>query len=183
MLPGSEVTIQDVGLNPTRAGILPVLKRMGAHLEIKINQEKPELLGTVHVKGAKLKGTRISREEIPGLIDELPILMTVMALAEGESLVSGAEELRVKETDRIRSLATNLNAIGAKIQELPDGCLIQGVERFRGGVTVQSFGDHRTAMSLAIATLAMEGDLVIEDTACVATSFPSFFEDFKRLRA
>ena len=182
MLPGSEVTIQDVCLNPTRAGILPVLKRMGADLEIEITRKKPEWLGTVRVKGARLKGTRVSREEIPSLIDELPVLMTVMALAEGESLVSGAEELRVKETDRIRSLATNLNAIGAKIQELPDGCLIQGVERFRGGVTVQSFGDHRTAMSLAIATLAMEGELVIEDTACVATSFPAFFEEFKRLK-
>ena len=182
MIPGSEVTIEDVCLNPTRAGILPVLKRMGADLEIKINQEKPELLGTVHVKGARLKGTRISRDEIPSLIDELPVLMTVMALAEGESLVSGAEELRVKETDRIRSMVTNLNALGAKAQELPDGCLIQGVEKFRGGTTVQSFGDHRTAMSMAIATLAMEGELVIEDTACIATSFPSFFTEFERLK-
>ena len=182
MIPGSEVTIEDVCLNPTRAGILPVLKRMGADLEIKINQEKPELLGTVHVKGARLKGTRISRDEIPSLIDELPVLMTVMALAEGESLVSGAEELRVKETDRIRSMVTNLNAIGGKAQELPDGCLIQGVEKFRGGTTVQSFGDHRTAMSMAIATLAMEGELVIEDTACIATSFPSFFTEFERLK-
>lgn len=183
MIPGSEVTIQDVCLNPTRAGILPVLKRMGASLEIRITQEKPELLGTVQVTGSRLKGTRISREEIPTLIDELPVLMTAMALAEGESLVSGAEELRVKETDRIRSMVTNLNAVGAKAQELPDGCLIQGVEKFRGGEKVQSFGDHRTAMSLAIATLAMEGELVIEDTDCVDTSFPTFFEEFKRLKA
>jgi 3-phosphoshikimate 1-carboxyvinyltransferase len=182
MIPGSEMVFRRVCLNPTRTGILEVLKRMGARLEINKTQDIPEPMGDITVKGGRLKGTGITREEIPSLIDELPILMVAMALAEGESLVSGAEELRVKETDRIHSMVTNLKAIGGNIEELPDGSLIRGVERFHGG-RVQSFGDHRTAMSLAIATLAMDGDLEIEDTECVATSFPSFFTEFERLKA
>ena len=107
--------------------------------------------------------------------------MVAMALAEGESIISGAEELRVKETDRIESMVTNLKAVGADIEELPDGCLIRGVEALRGGV-VQSFGDHRTAMSLAIATLRMKEALNIHDIDCVSTSFPSFFQAFERLK-
>ena len=181
LMPGSEVIIEKVCLNSTRTGILDVLKRMGAQVEVKMTQEVPEPLGTIKVKGSgRLKGTRITREEIPSLIDELPILMVAMASAEGESIISGAEELRVKETDRIHSMVTNLTAVGGQAEELPDGCLIRGVERFCGG-TVKSFGDHRTAMSLSIATLLMDGDLEIEDTACVDTSFPSFFKDFERL--
>jgi 5-enolpyruvylshikimate-3-phosphate synthase len=96
-------------------------------------------------------------------------------------LISGAEELRVKETDRIHSMVTNLKKIGASAEELPDGCIIKGVERFHGG-EVQSYGDHRTAMSFAIATLAMNEELKIQDTECVATSFPNFFQEFERLK-
>jgi len=181
MTPGSDVTIEGVGLNPTRTGALDVLKRMGASIEIQITQKEPEPLGTVHVEGRSLKGTRIAKKEIPSLIDELPILLTTMALAEGESLLCGAEELRVKETDRIHSMVTNLNAVGGKVKELPDGCLIQGVDQLKGG-KIQSFGDHRTAMSLALATLRMEGELTIEDTDCIATSFPEFERQFHRLK-
>ena len=181
MIPGSELVVERVGLNPTRTGVLEVLKRMGAGLEIKITQEEPEPLGFIRIQGRPLKGTRIVKEEIPSLIDELPILMTAMALAEGESFITGAEELRVKETDRIHSMVTNLNAAGGKLQELPDGCLIQGVERLNPA-KIRSFGDHRTAMSLAMAALAMKGELVIEDTDCVATSFPSFFSELERLK-
>jgi len=181
LCPGSEVTIENVGLNPTRTGLLEVLKRMGAVIEINKCGDIPEPYGSIYVKGSKLKGTRIAKAEIPSLIDELPILMAAMALAEGESLVSGAEELRVKETDRIHSMVTNLNAVGGDAQELPDGCLIRGVKRFKGG-SIQSFGDHRTAMSFAIASLASEGDMIIDDTSSVATSYPHFFNDFKTLR-
>lgn len=181
MILGSEVTIEKVCLNPTRTGLLTVLKRMGADIQMSETELKLEPIGTITVKGERLSGARISKEEIPALIDELPILMTAMALAEGESLISGAEELRVKETDRIHSMVTNLKAVGADIEELPDGCLIRGVESLRGG-SVKSFGDHRTAMSLAIATLAMKGKLEIQDTTCVATSFPSFFDTFERLK-
>lgn len=181
MTPGSHLLVENVGLNTTRTGMIEILKRMGASIEMRIKQEVPEPVGTLRVEGRPLCGTRIAKEEIPGLIDELPVLMTAMALAEGESLISGAEELRVKETDRIHSMVTNLNLIGGRLDELPDGCLIRGVKRFQGG-EVQSFGDHRTAMSLAVASLAMEGELVIGDTACIATSFPGFFEAFGGLR-
>jgi 3-phosphoshikimate 1-carboxyvinyltransferase len=154
---------------------------MGASIQTEITHTEPEPLGTIRVEGRKLKGTRISKAEIPSLIDELPILMTAMAVAEGESLISGAEELRVKETDRIHSMVTNLNALGAGLEELPDGCMIRGGAKLHAG-KVNSFGDHRTAMSLAIAALTLEGEVIIEDTACVATSFPAFFDESNRLR-
>lgn len=181
MIPKSEVTIEKVGLNPTRIGLFDVLNRMGAKLKIEKTQETPEPVGTVHIQGVRLKGTRISKAEIPSLIDELPILMTAMALAEGESLISGAEELRVKETDRIHSMVTNLNALGGQLEELPDGCLIRGVEKFHSA-HVQSFADHRTAMSMAMASLATRGEIVIQDTDCILTSFPTFFELLNRLK-
>ncbi len=182
MIPGSEVTIRKVCLSPTRTGILGVLKRMGALIQATVESENPEMIGTIHVQGTRLHGTRISREEIPSLIDELPVLMTAMALAEGESLISGAEELRVKETDRILSMVTNLKTVGGNLDELPDGCVIRGVEKFHGG-TVKSFGDHRTAMSMAVASLATQGTICVEDTGCIATSFPSFTREWERLKA
>ncbi|HOW88116.1 MAG TPA: 3-phosphoshikimate 1-carboxyvinyltransferase [Candidatus Omnitrophota bacterium] len=180
MIPGSEVTIRDVGLNPTRTGILEVLKRMGAGIETEITQTVPEPMGNIRIRGAKLKGTGITRAEIPSLIDELPVLMVAMALAEGESLVSGAAELRVKETDRIKSMVGNLRALGASIEELPDGSLIRGVETLHGA-TVESFGDHRTAMSMGVASLATEGVITVRDTDCIATSYPAFMEHFQML--
>lgn len=181
MMEGSELTVKKVGLNPQRIGLIQVLKRMGASIEMSIQEQTPEPVGTIHVRGCRLKGTRLSKKEIPGLIDEIPVLMTAMALAEGESLISGAEELRVKETDRIISMVTNLSKVGADIRELPDGCLIRGVESFRSGSSVHSYGDHRTVMSMAIANLAMDGEIILEDIDCVMTSFPSFFEDLKAL--
>ncbi|OGW72112.1 MAG: 3-phosphoshikimate 1-carboxyvinyltransferase [Omnitrophica bacterium GWA2_52_12] len=181
MLPGSRVRICHVGLNPLRTGILGVLERMGASIKVEIETAIPEPMGTILIEGKRLRGTRITGAEIPSLIDELPILMTVMALSEGESLISGAEELRVKETDRIMSMVTNLNAAGGELKELPDGCVIRGVPGFHGA-EVQSFGDHRTAMSMAIASLAADGEIVIHDTDCIATSFPGFQGAFESLR-
>ncbi len=180
MIPGSEVTVRDVGLNPTRTGLLEVLKRMGAQIDTEVTHTIPEPMGTIRVRGAKLKGTGITHEEIPSLIDELPVLMVAMALAEGESLISGAAELRVKETDRIRSMVQNLKAIGASIEELPDGSLIRGVDGFHGA-TVESFGDHRTAMSLGVASLATKGTITVTDTTCIATSYPNFMQHFSGL--
>jgi len=177
---GSELIVERVGLNPTRTGLIRVLRRMGANLSFRQERETPEPLGSLSVKGGALKGTRITKEEIPSLIDELPILMIAMALAEGESLISGAAELRVKETDRLHSMAVNLEAVGGQIEELKDGCLIRGVESFQEG-RVSSMGDHRTAMSFAIASLAARGEIKIEGTECIATSFPSFFDHFRAL--
>ncbi|MBP9866322.1 MAG: 3-phosphoshikimate 1-carboxyvinyltransferase, partial [Candidatus Omnitrophica bacterium] len=182
MIPGSSLTVENVCLNPLRTGMLEVLKRMGAAIEVQEQTAFPEPCGRINVEGRRLTGTRITASEIPGLIDELPMIMTLMALCEGESLISGAEELRVKETDRILSMVTNLNILGAKLKELPDGCMIQGVEKLQGG-RVQSFGDHRTAMCMAIASLISRGEIHIEDIDCVSTSFPTFFSEFERLRA
>lgn len=180
MTPGSEIIIRDVSLNDTRTGLLDVLKRMGAKIEVTVENEVPEPIGTVRIWGGPLRGTRIEKAEIPSLIDELPIIMVAMAVAEGESIISGAEELRVKETDRIASMAANLTAVGADIDELPDGVIIRGGKPLSAGA-VKSYGDHRTVMSMVIASLVMSGTLEIDDTRSVATSYPGFFEDFGRL--
>jgi 3-phosphoshikimate 1-carboxyvinyltransferase len=178
---GSEIRVKNVGLNPTRTGLLRILKRMGASIEEKVLKEELEPVGEVWVKGKRLEGVRIAPEEIPACIDELPILMVACALAKGESLISGAKELRVKETDRISSMASGLNILGGKVKELPDGCVIEGMEAFRGG-RVKSFGDHRTAMALAVASLASRGEVVIEGVDPIPTSYPSFFKDFDTLK-
>jgi len=182
MTPGSDVTFNHVGLNPTRTGLLHVLKRMGAEIEVQIESEIPEAIGTVRVRGGKLHGTRIAPSEVPALIDELPILMVAMALAEGESLVSGAEELRVKETDRILAMVTNLKKVGANIDELADGCVVRGVATLKGA-EIDSFGDHRVAMSFAIASCLAAGPMRILNTDCIATSYPEFTRHFKQLTA
>lgn len=180
-LEGCELKIKKVGLNPTRTGLVSILKRMGASIEDQAENNDLEPMGQIQIRGKRLRGVRVSHEEIPSVIDELPILMVACALAEGESLISGAAELRVKETDRIHSMAEGLNALGAKVKELPDGCLIEGVEAFQGG-KVQSFGDHRTAMAMAIASLASSKEVAVHGTACIGTSYPGFFRDFDSLR-
>jgi len=177
----SRLTIENVCLNPTRCGWIDVLKRMGAQIDIQVQSDYPEKVGVLQVQGSALKGTRLLPEEIPSLIDEIPILMVAMALADGESMISGAEELRVKETDRIHSMVSNLSNLGADLEELPDGCMIRGVSDLNGG-EVTGFGDHRTVMSMAIASLRTKGTVQISDVDCVKTSFPSFFESFSRLR-
>ena len=181
MLKGAELRVRNVGLNATRTGLIRILNRMGASIEERVEEERLEPTGEVQVKGRRLRGTRIAPEEIPSVIDELPILMVACALAEGESLISGASELRVKETDRIFSMAAGLNALGGKVKELPDGCVIEGVNTFRGG-EVKSLNDHRTAMSLAIASLASRSPIRIEGVEFVSTSYPGFFKDFEALR-
>jgi len=177
---GSELEVQEVGLNPTRTGLLNVLERMGADIVVTPTSSKPEPMGTIRVKGKKLKATQIEKNEIPALIDELPILMTLMALADGVSEISGAEELRVKETDRIRSMVENLIRLGAKIQEKSDGCVIEGGSEFAGG-EVQGYWDHRTVMSMAMASLVARAPIQITDFESVMTSYPGFLEDFNRL--
>jgi 3-phosphoshikimate 1-carboxyvinyltransferase len=171
--PGSEVVIEDVGLNPTRTGILEVLTAMGAHLEITdLREEGGEPVGTVVVRGGELRGVEIRGEIIPRLIDEIPALAVAAAVAEGETVIRDAAELRVKESDRVRALVSNLRALGVQAEELPDGLRIRG-GRIRGGV-VHSFGDHRIAMAFAVAGLLSEEGTVVRDTACIATSFPEF---------
>ena len=153
---------------------------MGADVKIEFKETQGEPVGDLHIRSSRLKAIRLNHLRIPALIDELPILMILCALAEGTSVIEGAEELRVKETDRIRSMSLGLNEIGGKIEERPDGCVIQGVKGFSGG-TISSFGDHRTAMSFLIAGLRSKNEIIVEDTDCIQTSYPGFEFDLKRL--
>lgn len=176
--PGSRLTIENVGLNPTRTAILEVLKRMGAAITISPQGEAGgEPRGTVEVEGRSLRGTTITPAEVPNLIDEVPILAVAGALAEGEMVIRQAGELRVKETDRIDTTVRNLRAMGGQVEEFDDGMVVAGRKDLHGA-ELPSFGDHRIAMAFAIAgLLAREGRTTISDTACVATSYPGFSDD------
>ena len=172
--PGGHLLVRDVGLNETRTGILGVLVRMGAQVREAIEDvEQVEPRGIVEVTGANLKGTVIQGKEVPQLIDELPILAVAGALARGTTIIRQAQELRVKETDRIAAIAHNLRSMGAQVIELTDGLEIHGRAPLHGA-RLSSFGDHRIAMAFAIAGLFAEGETVIQDVECVATSYPGF---------
>ena len=175
LIPGSELLLKGVGMNPRRTGLMNVLRLMGAD----IAQESPriqsgEMVADLRVRSAKLRGLDVPESLVPDMIDEFPILFTAAALAEGTTQISGAAELRVKESDRIAVMAQALRALGADIQEMPDGAIITG-GRLRGG-EADSGGDHRIAMSLAVAGQCASGAVTIADCENVATSFPGFVE-------
>lgn len=174
--PGSQITLKNVGLNPTRTGVLAVLLRMGAQVTHSEAQEHGEPRGHIIVKGGELNATVIGGDEIPNVIDELPILAVAAALARGDTLIRDAAELRVKETDRIAAVASNLRLMGVNVQEFEDGMEIQGGAKLTGA-TIPSYGDHRIAMAFAIAGLFAEGTTTIEETECVNTSYPGFAHD------
>jgi 3-phosphoshikimate 1-carboxyvinyltransferase len=180
--PGSRLLVKDVGLNPTRSGIIDVLIRMGACLrEIVETSVHGEPSGTIDIKGCRLQATEVRGAEIPNVIDEIPVIAVAAALAEGTTVIRDAKELRVKETDRIAAVATNLRAMGVAVEEFPDGMAITGGKPLKGA-RMQSFGDHRIAMAFAIAGLFAAGETVIEDIACVQTSYPTFFETLKKIQ-
>ncbi|MFH1067145.1 MAG: 3-phosphoshikimate 1-carboxyvinyltransferase [bacterium] len=180
-MPGATLILDKVGLNPTRTGLLNILLRMGANIVENVNVLEAEPSGALVVKeGTTLKATVIEGAEIPNVIDELPILAVAAALAQGTTVIKDAQELRVKETDRIAAMATNLRAFGVRAEEQPDGLIIEGCPRPRGA-KVNSFGDHRIAMAFAILGLFCDGETLIEDTACIATSYPTFERDLSRL--
>src|SRR5881296_1666042 len=170
----SDVTITGVGVNPTRTGVLEVLQEMGAHIELL----NPRVQAGEPV--APLRGVTIGPARIPRTIDEFPILCVAAACAQGETMVSGAEELRVKESDRIAAMATELRRLGAAVEERPDGLRIVGGRPLKGAVC-QSHGDHRVAMAMMVAGLLAQGEMRVEDTACVATSFPGFDKGLRGL--
>lgn len=174
MLPGSDVTITGVGINPTRKAILGVLREMGAGVKISpVQSELFEPMADINVQGARLKPVHLQGEIIPRLIDEIPIIAVAAALAEGKSEIRGASELRVKETDRIKALSINLAKLGAKVKEVPDGLIIQGGSPLRGN-EVDSFGDHRLAMAMVVAGLVSPGETKVLNTDCINISFPGF---------
>ena len=171
---GGELCIQDVGVNPTRTGLLDVLERMGAEVRReRLRLAAGEPVADLVVRGSRLRGVRVEAELIPRLIDEVPALAVAAALADGETVISGAAELRVKEVDRLAAVAEELGRMGAAISATADSLRIRGDAKLRGAV-VSSRGDHRMAMSLAVAALFAEGETVIRDVACADTSFPGF---------
>lgn len=181
-LPDSEVTIEGVGLNPTRAGVVDVLRRMGASIEVRGGgPTSGEPTGTIVVRHAPLKATEIGPAEVPGVIDELPVL-GALATHGGELRVSGAQELRVKESDRISALAEGFRRMGADITEAPDGFHVRGRARLRGG-EVDAQNDHRLAMAFAVAALGASGPTTIHDAGAAAVSYPEFFSVLESLRA
>ena len=174
--PGGHLLVRDTGLNNTRTAVLGVLVRMGAQVREAVEDvDQLEPRGAVEVTGAPLKGTVIQGREIPQLVDELPVLAVAGALASGTTIIRHAEELRVKETDRIAAIAHNLRAMGTQVVELNDGLEIHGRPSLRAA-RVASFGDHRIAMAFAIAGLHADGETVIQNVECVRESYPGFEE-------
>ncbi len=173
--PGSELLIRNVGVNPTRTGVIEILRSMGGSIELLDEREiSGEPVADLMVRSSRLKGVDIAGSVVPRAIDEFPVICVAAACAEGRTTVRDAHELRVKETDRITAMAANLRRLGVQVDECEDGMDIMGVERLAGG-EVESFGDHRIAMSLSVAALVTEGGITVSDTDCVATSFPTFF--------
>ncbi|NKB81666.1 MAG: 3-phosphoshikimate 1-carboxyvinyltransferase [Nitrospirales bacterium] len=174
IVPGSELMLPNVGMNPARTGIIDILKDMGGDISVEnVREVCGEPVADLVVRAASLKGMTIGRDRIPQTIDELPVLCVAAAFATGETRVTGAEELRVKETDRIRTMVTELKKLQVSIQETEDGFIIQGGATLFGG-TCTSHGDHRVAMSVAIAALRADSSVQIDDTDCIETSFPGF---------
>jgi 3-phosphoshikimate 1-carboxyvinyltransferase len=170
---GSDITLEHVGMNPTRIGVINILRAMGGDLTVLNEREVGgEPVADIRVRSAKLKGIRIPEDQVPLAIDEFPSLFIAAACAEGETVLTGAEELRVKESDRIQVMADGLNTLGIDARPTPDGIVIQGGKLVWGRIV--SHGDHRIAMSFAIAALRARAPIEVRDHATVATSFPDF---------
>ena len=178
--PHSRLLVKNVGLNDTRTGVLAVLVRMGAAIREVIENPQAEPVGVIDIQGARLRGTEIRGAEIANVIDEIPILAVAAALAHGKTVIADANELRVKETDRLAAIAMNLRAMGAQVAETEDGLEIIGGTPLHGA-RLDSFGDHRIAMAFAVAGMFAEGETTITGTACVATSYPGFYETLETL--
>jgi len=179
---GSEIILKNVGLNTARTGILEILKRMGGSIEIQDKKiECGEDVGDLVVKSSDLKGIEINGEDIPRAIDELPIIAAAACFAEGRTVITDAKELRVKETDRIKAVVSEFSKLGADITELEDGMIINGSQQLKGNIC-DSWGDHRIAMSLAIAATLSSGETTINNSECVNISYPEFFDTLSVLR-
>lgn len=181
LIPDAEIIVKNVGLNPTRTGLLGILKNMGAAIEISNTHDvSGEPVGDIYCAGkSALKAVSITGEVVPSLIDEFPILCVAAAMAEGTTTIKGAEELRVKESDRIKTITTELRKMGVEIEEYPDGLSITGVESL-SGAEVESHGDHRIAMAMTIAALTAKGRTVINGASAVDISFPGFFDIIRK---
>jgi len=180
--PDSELLIRDVGVNPTRTGVLDVLTSMGGRIELLNEREvSGEPVADILVTSSTLRGVDISGSVVPRAIDEFPAICIAAACAEGTTRIRDARELRVKETDRISAVATNLRRLGVNVDECDDGMDISGVEQL-GSAELDSFGDHRIAMSFSIAGMVSSGNITVNDVDCVATSFPTFYSILEGFR-
>lgn len=181
LVPNSEIILKNVGLNPTRTGIIDVMQNMGADITI-INNEKEENepTGDIIIKTSELNGTVIQGDMIPRLIDEIPILALLATQANGNTVIKDAHELKVKETNRIDTVVNELSKLGASIEATEDGMIIYGKSSLTSG-TVSSHGDHRIGMMLAVAALISNGEVVLEDSEAISVSYPDFFKDLNSL--
>ena len=181
LFPESNLLVENVGLNPTRAAVLDFLSGLGAAIRIsRVESLAGEIVGDLHVSGGRLKGGRIGPDLVPALIDELPVLAVLGTQTEQGLSISGAQELRVKESDRIATVAENLRRMGAHVEERPDGLEIPGGQRLHGA-GLDSFGDHRIAMAFAVAALMAEGETSLEGADTAQVSFPGFYDVLDRV--
>jgi 3-phosphoshikimate 1-carboxyvinyltransferase len=181
IIPGSEIIIRDTGINPTRTGLIEVLRLMGADISIENRKEvSGEPVADIRVKHSPLRGVEIGEDLVLRAIDEFPIICVAAAKAEGSTKITGAEELRVKESDRIASVASELRRTGVNVEELEDGLIIQGREDLKPAGT-RSHGDHRIAMAMAIAGLTVKKESTVDNADCIKTSFPEFIEILEEL--
>jgi len=178
----SEITIKNVGLNPRRTAFLNILKRMGADIEIFDKSDTWEPCGSLRVKSKGLSGVEVGGREIPNVIDELPLVAVAGAMAEGKTVIRDAGELRVKESDRISGIVKGLSAMGVKVEEREDGFTVYGGGKIKGGVEIDSHGDHRIAMAMAILGLFASSSIQVNDVDCVATSYPGFMDHMMLVR-
>ncbi|MCO7125858.1 3-phosphoshikimate 1-carboxyvinyltransferase [Sporolactobacillus shoreicorticis] len=183
LVPGSAITLHNVGLNPTRTGFLQTLRQMGANITVQSRSAYAEPSGDLLIQNAPLHAIVLTSDDIPSVIDELPLIALLATQAEGTTKITGAEELRVKETDRITVVAAELRKLGAEITELPDGMIIQGGTRLAPQETdqVDSHGDHRIGMMLAVAALLVTGNLALANESAINISYPDFFADLNQL--
>ena len=182
LVPHSLIVLTRVLSNPTRTGFFAALEKMGAEIErLKLWDEAGELIGNFKICHQSLKGILIDENDVPGLIDELPIIAVLATQANGRTEVCGAEELRVKECDRIHALCKNLKKMGADIEELQDGFIINGPTPLKGA-DIETFHDHRIAMAFTIAGLVTNGDVVLDHPECASISFPEFYDVLENLK-
>lgn len=180
IVPNSEIRLKNVGLNPTRTGIIDVMREMGADLQVENEREQFEPVGDLIIKTSTLKGTTIEGDMIPRLIDEIPIIALLATQAEGITIIKDAEELKVKETNRIDTVVHELRKLGAKIESTNDGMIIYGKQQLLGG-TVSSHGDHRIGMMLAIASLICKEQTNLDNIEAISVSYPNFFNHLESL--
>ena len=181
IIPNSQITVTNVGINPTRTGIIDVLKDMGADITLEnVHTSAGETVADITVRSSSLKGTTVGGDIIPRLIDELPIIAVAAVFANGQTVIKDAQELKVKETNRIRAVVDEFNKCGIDITETDDGMIINGGKSIHGA-DFKTYGDHRMAMSLTVLAQLADGESTLDDSDCACVSYPTFFDDFYKL--